>query len=1070
MADPWQDQILMVIPSVNGGNLLARMLPTLRFKPRNVIVLDQGSTDDTAAICADARVELVQLDHPRTYTEACNIGARMASERGCKYLCVSNNDIVFRTDVLAELFAEMERDPKLGIVAPSQIIIYEMPDRKVLAYRVSWNLDTVDFMHDLAPINGATLRLEADFCELTCALVRMSAIGEIGFLDDEYGFYHEDADFGFRLRKVGYSCAYIPKSQIGHFTSSTFNRGNLTRKVDHIVKNKTYFAKKHLGYGVRHELDGTISDNEQNVLDRNIHPYLQRYALLNSNAPELAVSYPGAEFSGYLYTTLQTARVPRRWVKYDHKYSGIFTTSPRMRDLLAQAGITKAFYVPLGIEPDVFNPWHLTSRIYEETTYLAIVDGVQDRMLRVVLTSWCRFARADVNARLILLGRGLNDCLGRAPDTMHRSGAWELAHYEAEHIDVYEILSPLTDHDLAQLYRAVDYTIIGQTGEGSTVPILECMACGVPCIFGGPSPAAEHLSASTPEPQGSAIRPGRATDQRALVIDDLVTSLDKSYRLSYSDRTVLASEAVYSVRGHSTLRHTAMGLYAALVCLQARDPSEIVKTLEQRKASTIEAIMKEGGVAVAPTTATGRRSSLTARRLKTLGYLTAQFGSVWAEKGFNTAGSEIAGELRYFVGHRSNQISRLKADSMKRVAAKAGLAIRPFMRRTAAKPRSTLLIGYIDAELGLGQSLRGLALAMSRSEVRFGIYPIGIGVEGRRSVAYMPERYDLVNAHAVNVIEVTPDELPHVFEHIGRHHLHCSYNVLRTYWELGKAPEVWRPKLARIDEIWAPNAFVAESFRTIFDRPITIIPPCVDVPDSEADGHRLFGLDGGRFNFLFSFDYTSFPERKNPLAVVRAFRAAFPDLSARVGLVVKSTGPIKHSPRIKQELRAAANNDERIEIIDESLPRQEMLSLLAVADCYVSLHRSEGFGLGMAEAMALGKSVIGTSYSGNTDFLTQETGYPVPYTLRKVERDEYVHAEGQVWADPDESACAAAMYRVFSNREEAAARARAGQRFVAERYGSDNVGRMVKNRLDQIFDVFLPDRSHRQGTTVPKSS
>ena len=82
MLNLWQDQILMVIPSVNGGNLLARMLPTLRFKPSNVVVLDQGSTDKTETVCADAGVELVQLGYPRTYTEACNIGARIARGRG----------------------------------------------------------------------------------------------------------------------------------------------------------------------------------------------------------------------------------------------------------------------------------------------------------------------------------------------------------------------------------------------------------------------------------------------------------------------------------------------------------------------------------------------------------------------------------------------------------------------------------------------------------------------------------------------------------------------------------------------------------------------------------------------------------------------------------------------------------------------------------------------------------------------------------------------------------------------------------------------------------------------------
>jgi GT2 family glycosyltransferase len=1052
MTDPWQNQILMVIPSINGGTLLARMLPTLRFRPANVIVLDQGSTDETTKVCVSAGVELIQLGHPHTYTEACNIGARIARERGRNYLCVANNDIVFRTDVLHELLAAMERDPRLGIVAPSQIIIDETLDRQVLAYRVSWNLERVDFLHDIEGFDGTVARLESDFCELTCALVRMSAIDEIGFLDDAYGFYHEDADFGFRLRKAGYGCAYVPRSQIEHFLGSTFNREGLLRKATYIVRNKTYFAKKHLGYGVHHEQDDTISEGEQAALNRDIHPYLQRYGLIDRDAPELLVSYPGAEFSGYLYTTYEAVQLPERWAKYDRKYRAIFATSARMQGLFASLGIANSFHVPIGIEPDVFHPWGPTHRLYDETTYLAIVDGRHGWLLRVILESWHRFTSPGSTARLILLGRGLNDFLGRAPDTICRSGQVDTAHYEAERIDVHQILAPLSDHDLARLYRAVDFTIFCPTAKGSTMAALGAMACGVPCIFNGSWPAVQ-ASMTIPVTFDTAAGAIDALGWHEAMVDYLFERLERSDRLSARDRAALASEAAYKVRGQSTLRHTAMGFYAALAQLQDQNPARILKTLDRSRVSTIQAITQPGGEASAsiPATRGGRFSKLVARRLNTAGRLTAQFGSVWQERGFTAAGGIAADELRYFVARGSKRIVRLKGRALERARATTDGAIRPFVHHTAPRPRSALLIGYIDAQLGLGQSLRGLALAMSKSATQFSIYPFGVGVEGRRATAYMPERYDTVNAHAVNIIEVTPDELSTVYRHVSRQHFDRSYNVLRTYWELGQAPEAWRPHLGTIHEIWAPNAFVAQSFRAIFERRITIVPPCIDLPAIEPDGHRHFGLDARRFYFLFSFDYFSFPQRKNPLAVVRAFRAAFPNALARVGLVIKCIGPIKQFAQIREELRSAAQNDERIEVIDESLTRQEMLTLMAATDCYVSLHRSEGFGLGMAEALALGKLVIGTSYSGNTDFLTEETGYPVPYTLREVAPNEYVHTEGQVWAEPDEGACAAFMRQVFSDRKEAAAKARAGQRLVTDRYGPLNVGCIIQARLSEIF-------------------
>ncbi|RYE82404.1 MAG: glycosyltransferase family 2 protein, partial [Hyphomicrobiales bacterium] len=301
MSDP-SHKILMVIPSIEGGSLLERMLPTLRFAPSSIVVLDQGSTDTTEAVCAAAGVEIVQLGHPHTYTQACNIGADLARSRGLDYVCVSNNDIVFRTDVMGEMLAEMERDMRLGIVAPSQNIIEENSNEQPLSYRVFWNLDRVDFFHDTHPAEGAATRLESDFCELTCALVRLSAINEIGFLDDEFGFYHEDADFGFRLRQAGYSCAYLPAAQIDHFSSSTFNQEKLARKADYIAKNKLYFAEKHLGLGVHLAEPDPRSEEEKDVSTGRLYSYLKRFGLIDKNAPELVLSHADADTSDYLYT------------------------------------------------------------------------------------------------------------------------------------------------------------------------------------------------------------------------------------------------------------------------------------------------------------------------------------------------------------------------------------------------------------------------------------------------------------------------------------------------------------------------------------------------------------------------------------------------------------------------------------------------------------------------------------------------------------------------------------------------------------------------------------------------
>ena len=317
----------------------------------------------------------------------------------------------------------------------------------------------------------------------------------------------------------------------------------------------------------------------------------------------------------------------------------------------------------------------------------------------------------------------------------------------------------------------------------------------------------------------------------------------------------------------------------------------------------------------------------------------------------------------------------------------------------------------------------------------------------------MQERYDLKRRHKVNIIEMSADQLPAMFSAVGRWKTGHSYNILRTYWELPRAPAEWQPMLKGIHEIWAPNDFVANSFREIFAGPITVIPPCVEIETEFEFGRVHLGIDRGMFYFTFSFDYFSHPARKNPLGVVRAFQAAFPNRSEKVGLVIKSTSATHHYLETKSAILEAARLDPRIKVIDRIFSRDEMLSLIRQSDCYVSLHRSEGFGLGMAEAMAFGKPVIGTDYSGSTEFLSDRTGFPVAYGMRPVAAGEYIFSDGQSWAEPDPLAAAEAMQRVYYDRPERQRRAMAGKAFVEAHYGRENIGRIAAGRLRQILAI-----------------
>lgn len=1044
MAAAWYDHIVMVIPSIDGGHLLQRMLPTLRFRPSNVIVLDQGSTDDTTQICRNAGVELLQLGRPHTYTEACNIGAQIARERGYAYLCVSNNDIAFRTSVLSELMAEMERDARLGIVAPSQIIVDPVSGAEVLARRVYWKLNTVDFLHDLedAPVPP---RIEADFCELTCALIRMSAVKEIGFLDDAYGFYYEDADFCFRLRKAGYGAAYLPRSQIYHFISSTFSRKR-QEQIDHLRRNRIYFAKKHLGYGVRGVEDCGCLAGESGLVARRLYPLLARFGMLDDRRPDLMIGRIGAATADYLLTTQRSPVFSKGWRGRRDRYRAVLATSEAVAQSLRSAGFV-SFRVPLGIEPDDFNRWGPAVRRFDDTTYLAMADQHDPRPFAKLLQAWSRFTASGRRARLIVVGTRLARRMGRAADASYRSGRFEISCYAEERLELHETESPLADEELAHLYRSVDFTIIA-AAESSSMTLLESLACGTPVVFDAASTSITALYHDTTGgvalPHAKTYEP-RPADDTADSAGGLLAALERSEMLGAGDRSVLATAASYGVLSHSTLRHTAMAVRHALEMTQEREPDRLIQHLEQLAPELPLSIPDLVSPQPAAIPLRARLSGAMARRLTAIAAHAEEFGTAWQRNGLPFAVSRSVARARPRARHI------LPALVVRDPAARA-ISANP----SAKKQTSPLLIGYIDAQVGIGQSLRGLATAMTTAGIGFSIYPLGVGVEGRRSIPFMQELYDEVTPHDVNIIEVSPAELPRVFDHVSENHFDGSYNILRTYWELANGPAVWRQNhgLDRIDEIWAPNAFCAAAFRDFFDGPIVIVPPCVEVADQlsglpQSDRNR-FGLDPDIFYFMFSFDYYSFQERKNPLAVIRAFQAAFPEFDCPVGLVVKATGAEGHFPLIKSTILAAAQADGRITIIDSSLSREDMLSLMASINCYVSLHRSEGFGLGMAEAMALTKPVIATDYSGNREFVTEQTGYPIPFTLIPVRPHEYVHTEGQVWADPDEDACAAAMRDIVDHPKEAASRSRAARAFVENRYSAANVGRLVTERLAAI--------------------
>jgi glycosyltransferase involved in cell wall biosynthesis len=271
-------------------------------------------------------------------------------------------------------------------------------------------------------------------------------------------------------------------------------------------------------------------------------------------------------------------------------------------------------------------------------------------------------------------------------------------------------------------------------------------------------------------------------------------------------------------------------------------------------------------------------------------------------------------------------------------------------------------------------------------------------------------------------------------------------NVGYWYWETEEFPRMWRDRFAYFDEIWVASEFCRASIARQAEIPVVVLAPPVIVESSPSPAAAA--RDPGRFRFLTICDANSVPERKNPLGAVRAFARAFSG-NPSVSLTVRIANAAG-APGLVAALRNAAGAA-RVEIDTAPLERGGIERLLADCDGYVSLHRAEGFGLPIAEAMALGKPVVATAYSGPREFLDEATGYPVRWKPVVQEGALPPYPSGTRWAEPDEEHAAEALARVVSDPAEAARRGSAGRRRMESSYGLAIAGRRVAERLDRLL-------------------
>lgn len=359
------------------------------------------------------------------------------------------------------------------------------------------------------------------------------------------------------------------------------------------------------------------------------------------------------------------------------------------------------------------------------------------------------------------------------------------------------------------------------------------------------------------------------------------------------------------------------------------------------------------------------------------------------------------------------------------------------------------ILGYIHGQFGLAEAARSYARALIENGVPVALRDIDLDLPHGWDDHALDGYLDNTVPHSVSIIFVNPDYLESALHEIGKDRLQGRYLIACWFWELESIPESWLPALGLVDEVLVATEFVEQAVRKVTDRPVLRVPmPLGAVRDSGL--HRAdFGLIEGAFVFLVTFDFSSRMERKNPEAAIRAFREAFPLERGDVQLLVKSSNGYRFPHWLKQVLDLAGG-DERIVIRDDVIEREHLNALQRCSDAYVSLHRAEGFGMGLAECMAIGKPVIATAWSGNMEFMDAQSAALVGYQLVPLTDGEYPGGGGQRWADADVSEAADWMRRFADDRQFAVELGLRGKQHVETVLSGKTAADRVVARVNQV--------------------
>jgi glycosyltransferase involved in cell wall biosynthesis len=375
--------------------------------------------------------------------------------------------------------------------------------------------------------------------------------------------------------------------------------------------------------------------------------------------------------------------------------------------------------------------------------------------------------------------------------------------------------------------------------------------------------------------------------------------------------------------------------------------------------------------------------------------------------------------------------------------------------------------GYFKGVMGTGEHARQLLEALRAQGIPVAtttLHPDG-SPEDEELAADLPglKPADDIGVFApFNLLCANADMVPAVATQLGEEFFAGRHTIAFWAWEVASFPRRFLPAFDHVDEVWVGSRHVRDAVGSIATVPVLVIPQPVSMPPDAASAAPPPGLPSG-FRFLFAFDYLSVVERKNPLATIEAFKRAF-DPGSGATLLVKTLND-EFDRAAHESVREAAAKHPDVQLLERRLPRSERDGLMNAVDCYVSLHRAEGFGYTLAESMWLGKPVIATGYSGNVDYMNAQNSYLVDYRLVPTGAGHDPYPPEGEWAEPDVDHAARLMREVFEHRDEAARRGARAATEIRASHGPEAAGRAMGERLELLAAARLA-RATARGTHI----